>query len=71
MGKEMLEHKQKMQLDFTTDLLDRIQHFQNKAMKELFKVLAQDETIDGFSVKVGNDEVSFTREEIEKVANEK
>lgn len=32
--KEIQEHKQKMQLDFTTDLLDRIEHYNNKALKK-------------------------------------
>ena len=34
MLEEMKEHKQKMQLKFTTDLLDRIEHYSEKAIKK-------------------------------------
>ena len=31
---EMKKHKQNMQLKFTTDLLDRIEHYSEKAIKK-------------------------------------
>ena len=34
MLEEMKKHKQNMQLKFTTDLLDRIEHYSEKAIKK-------------------------------------